>query len=95
MLHGVKISSAVQELTSEGITYLYRGILPPLAQKTISLSVMFGVYDGVRKPLLDAGCNPYLTKIAGGLVAGMQLTISMIILLVYIILSRLISFRFG
>lgn len=70
MLHGVKISSAVQELTSEGITFLYRGILPPLAQKTISLSLMFGVYDGVRRPLLDAGCNTYLTKIVAGMTAG-------------------------
>lgn len=76
MLHGVKISSAIQELTSEGITFLYRGILPPLAQKTISLSLMFGVYDGVRRPLLDAGCNPYLTKVVAGLTAGMHFFLS-------------------
>lgn len=70
MLHGVKISSAVLELQQEGFAYLYRGILPPLAQKTISLSLMFGVYDGVRRPMLEAGLNAYFTKIVAGLTAG-------------------------
>lgn len=70
MLHGVSIRSAFQELSQEGITYLYRGILPPLAQKTISLSLMFGVYDGVRKPMLDSGFNAYFTKVVAGLTAG-------------------------
>lgn len=70
MLHGVPMSSAIQALHHEGLTYLYRGILPPLAQKTISLSLMFGVYDGVRRPLLDTGCNVYFTKIVAGLTAG-------------------------
>lgn len=70
MLHGATISSAVLELQREGYAYLYRGILPPLAQKTISLSLMFGVYDGVRRPMIDAGINPYLTKTVAGLIAG-------------------------
>lgn len=42
MLHGVQASSAFHQLRSEGITFLYRGIFPPLAQKTVSLALMFG-----------------------------------------------------
>lgn len=71
MLHGVKTSHAVKQLVGEGYTYLYRGMLPPLAQKTISLSVMFGVYDAARRPLIeDYNVNPYSAKIIAGCVAG-------------------------
>lgn len=48
MLHGVKIGTAFKQLRTEGITFLYRGMFPPLAQKTLSLSLMFGVYDGIK-----------------------------------------------
>lgn len=70
MLHGVKASSAVHQLRSEGILFLYRGIFPPLAQKTVSLSLMFGVYDGTRRPLVDVGVNSYMAKTIAGLTAG-------------------------
>ncbi|KAH9489970.1 hypothetical protein Btru_035414 [Bulinus truncatus] len=43
-LHGVSISQAVQQLRFDGLRYLYRGLLPPLLQKTSSLSLMFGGY---------------------------------------------------
>ena len=51
MLHDVTPLGAIKELSNEGIYVLYRGILPPLCQKTTSLSLMFGVYEGTRKPL--------------------------------------------
>lgn len=70
MLHGVEITSAIQELRHEGFAFLYRGILPPLAQKTISLSLMFGVYDGTKRPLVQLGMNEYLAKIIAGVTAG-------------------------
>lgn len=70
MLHGVEIKSAIQELRHEGYAFLYRGILPPLAQKTISLSLMFGVYDGTKRQLVQIGMNEYLAKIVAGVTAG-------------------------
>lgn len=70
MLHGVNVFTAFQQLRSEGMFYLYRGMLPPLCQKTLSLSIMFGIYEEVRRPLLKFGVNDYITKIAGGMVAG-------------------------
>lgn len=45
MLHGVRVFPALKQLHSEGMLYLYRGVLPPLFQKTISVSLMFGTYD--------------------------------------------------
>lgn len=70
MLHGVEIKSAIQELRHEGFAFLYRGILPPLAQRTVSLSLMFGLYDGTRRPLVKLGFNEYLAKIIAGMTAG-------------------------
>ncbi|CAO1414431.1 unnamed protein product [Diamesa tonsa] len=71
MLHGVKISTAFGQLRQEGLTFLYRGIFPPLAQKTLSLSLMFGVYDGIKRPAIEYyDMNPYLAKCIAGMVAG-------------------------
>lgn len=78
MLHGVKLKLAFNQIRNEGITYLYRGIFPPLAQKTISLSLMFGVYDGVRRDLIEElNFNIYPAKIIAGVAAGTVETILM------------------
>ncbi|KAL0281273.1 UNVERIFIED_CONTAM: hypothetical protein PYX00_002310 [Menopon gallinae] len=50
MLHNLSPLVAAKQVSNEGIYVLYRGILPPLLQKTTSLSLMFGVYEGTRKP---------------------------------------------
>lgn len=70
MLHGVKIHSAFEQLHVEGLNYLYRGILPPLFQKTFSIAIMFGIYEEVRRPLMESGVNKYVSKITAGVAAG-------------------------
>ncbi|XP_030751206.1 solute carrier family 25 member 51 [Sitophilus oryzae] len=70
MLHGIEAKSAFLQLKNEGFYYLYRGILPPLCQKTLSLSIMFGVFEEVRQPLVKIGINPYISKVVGALVSG-------------------------
>lgn len=70
MMHGVEATFALNQLHKEGLTYLYRGMLPPLMQKTLSMSLMFGVYDHALRPLLDYEVNPYLAKTIAGVVAG-------------------------
>lgn len=72
MLHGVEMKLAVQELRQEGLVFLYRGILPPLAQRTLSLSLMFGLYDATKQPLVKLGVNEYVAKAVAGLTAGKQ-----------------------
>lgn len=64
------MKSAVQELRHEGLVFLYRGILPPLAQRTLSLSLMFGLYDGTKQPLVKLGFNEYVARSVAGLTAG-------------------------
>ncbi|XP_034112305.1 mitochondrial nicotinamide adenine dinucleotide transporter SLC25A51 [Drosophila albomicans] len=71
MLHGVPMGSALLQLRHEGLGFLYRGMLPPLAQKTISLSIMFGVFDGTRRYLVeDYRLNDHGAKVIAGVVAG-------------------------
>lgn len=72
MLHGVEMKSAIQMLRHEGFAYLYRGILPPLAQRTVSLSLMFGLYDKTKQPLIKLGVNEYLAKVIAGMTAGKE-----------------------
>ncbi|XP_022249519.1 solute carrier family 25 member 51-like [Limulus polyphemus] len=45
MLDGIHLHAAVQQLKLDGLYYLYRGYFPPLIQKTVSVSVMFGTYN--------------------------------------------------
>lgn len=70
MLHGVGLKNAVSQLMNEGFSTLYRGIGPPLFQKSISTSLMFGTYDAIQKPLLNADLDSRLSKIIAALMAG-------------------------
>lgn len=45
MVHGIPTVNAINQLKREGFSKLYRGVLPPLCQKTCSTSIMFGMYD--------------------------------------------------
>ncbi|XP_014360258.2 mitochondrial nicotinamide adenine dinucleotide transporter SLC25A51 [Papilio machaon] len=70
MMHGVEATLALNQLQKEGLTFLYRGMLPPLLQRSISMSLMFGVYDECLQPLLHHKVNPYVAKSIAGMVAG-------------------------
>ncbi|KPI93512.1 Mitochondrial carrier triple repeat protein 1 [Papilio xuthus] len=70
MMHGVEATLALNQLQKEGLTYLYRGMLPPLLQRSFSMSLMFGVYDECLQPLLHHKVNPYVAKSIAGMVAG-------------------------
>lgn len=70
MMHGVEATFVFHQLKKEGLAYLYRGMLPPLMQRTMSMSLMFGVYDECLKPLIHYNTNIYAAKVVAGLVAG-------------------------
>ena len=72
MLLGVDSQKAVQDLKKEGVRYLYRGILPPLLQKTASVSLMFGMFGQCQKILHKAfpSLSPFATMSASAIVAG-------------------------
>ncbi|XP_046326380.1 mitochondrial nicotinamide adenine dinucleotide transporter SLC25A51-like [Haliotis rufescens] len=52
-LHGISGFKAVTQLQKEGLGNLYRGVVPPLMQKTTSLSLMFGMYHKFQHMLMD------------------------------------------
>ncbi|XP_074109820.1 mitochondrial nicotinamide adenine dinucleotide transporter SLC25A51 [Cotesia typhae] len=70
ILEGVQVSAAVRQLSKEGIRLLYRGILPPLCQKTLSLSIMFSVYEGSKSRIYFLTHQPILSKVLAANVAG-------------------------
>ncbi|KAI5693629.1 hypothetical protein M8J75_002655 [Diaphorina citri] len=70
-LHGVGVLKAMSQVHAEGIPYLYRGILPPLLQKSISTSLMFGMYDKSNLFLLPyLSDHPILMKFTSAMFAG-------------------------
>ena len=44
-MDGIRIRKAIRQLHREGARHIYRGVLPPFLQKTITVSLMFGVYS--------------------------------------------------
>ena len=52
-VHGVSTINAIKMLKEEGAIYLYRGILPPLLQKSTSTCIMFGTYSHYNRILSD------------------------------------------
>ncbi|CAI4225962.1 unnamed protein product [Auanema sp. JU1783] len=50
-LHGFTAKDAVGQLKSEGLSLLYRGLLPPLIMRTSSRALMFGLYDKFQETL--------------------------------------------
>jgi len=70
MLHNVGVKGAVRQISKEGVLFLYRGIFPPLCQKGVSTSVMFGVYGGCRTRLLDLGVPRISSLVIAANIAG-------------------------
>ncbi|KAL0123546.1 hypothetical protein PUN28_005808 [Cardiocondyla obscurior] len=70
ILEGVPVDTAVGQLSQEGVRLLYRGILPPLCQKTLSLSLMFSMYEGCKQRLCLLTGNVMLAKILAANIAG-------------------------
>lgn len=82
ILDGVNFKSAFKQLKDEGFQHAYRGLLPPLLQKSVSYSIMFGTqneYSLWLKRLSERSKAPFIinmnpnikstgiTAISGGL----------------------------
>ncbi|KAG7199647.1 hypothetical protein KM043_014240 [Ampulex compressa] len=70
ILEGIPANTAVQQISGEGIKLLYRGILPPLCQKTLSLSIMFSMYEGCKDRIYMITGNTVLATILAAKFAG-------------------------
>jgi len=70
-LHGIRAKEAVIQLRQEGLLSLYRGILPPLAQKSVSTSIMFGSFFQYTRLLKEeVGFRDGDAKIMAAMLAG-------------------------
>ncbi|XP_076218365.1 mitochondrial nicotinamide adenine dinucleotide transporter SLC25A51 [Aptenodytes patagonicus] len=70
-LYGLKTKDAVHQLQKDGIRNLYRGILPPLMQKTTTLALMFGLYEDFSSLLHSHTSAPeLLTRSMAAVLAG-------------------------
>ncbi|KAA0183870.1 hypothetical protein HAZT_HAZT007873 [Hyalella azteca] len=50
-MNKIMFRQAIDQLKAEGLKTLYRGILPPLCQKSLSTSIMFGMFDQYSRSL--------------------------------------------
>uniref|UniRef100_W5NN16 Solute carrier family 25 member 51b n=2 Tax=Lepisosteus oculatus TaxID=7918 RepID=W5NN16_LEPOC len=70
-LYGLRTRDAVRQLQKDGLRNLYRGILPPLVQKTSTLALMFGLYEDFSSLLLRHTSAPeLLTRSLAAVLAG-------------------------
>ncbi|XP_062405712.1 solute carrier family 25 member 51b [Sardina pilchardus] len=73
-LHGVRAKEAVQQLQRDGLRNLYRGLLPPLLQKTTTVAIMFGLYEDFSRLLLrhaaGTGTPDIVTRSVSAALAG-------------------------
>jgi hypothetical protein len=74
MLYGVHTVKALEQLQKEGFRLLYRGLLPPLCQKTMTTSIMFGSYRSYGQFLIHKypDANPQICKSVGAGLAGLR-----------------------
>ncbi|XP_064475928.1 mitochondrial nicotinamide adenine dinucleotide transporter SLC25A51-like isoform X2 [Ornithodoros turicata] len=72
MLHGVPTKGALDQLRHEGLSTLYRGCLPPLFQKTISVSIMFGTFHSFSNSIREnfPGASKVSVTFFAGMMAG-------------------------
>lgn len=70
-LHGIRALEAVSQLRHEGLFSLYRGILPPLIQKSVTTSVMFGTYFQYQRILRESfGFRDTSSQVVAAILAG-------------------------
>lgn len=67
-VHGIRFFQALKQLHREGLVNLYRGLLPPLLQRTATTSLMFGTYNTYKATLYS--WTPYTSNVILHVVAA-------------------------
>lgn len=70
ILEGVSFQVALNSMKVEGSFLLYRGVLPPMTQKCLSLSTMLGCYSSVVMLLKNFHLNEHSEIFYASLVSG-------------------------
>lgn len=70
-LYCIGYRQAGRQLYNEGFFTLYRGLLPPLLQKSSSMSLMFGLYNYYHRLLMEhCSMSAHTATVAAGFMAG-------------------------
>ncbi|XP_030001470.1 solute carrier family 25 member 51b [Sphaeramia orbicularis] len=73
-LHGVMMTEAARQIRRDGLSNLYRGLLPPLLQKSFTVGMMFGLYEDFSRVLLNqfigSGVPDLVTRSFAAALAG-------------------------
>jgi len=69
-LHGISAWDAASQLRAEGILSLYRGILPPLMQKSATTALMFGSFEQYKRALIDQQMSVTSSVVLAAFCAG-------------------------
>ena len=71
-IYGLTTANSIQQVYGEGMRYLYRGVMFPLMQRGISMSIMFGSYNAYSLWLMGrwpwqrkTGLKPLAAFLAG------------------------------
>lgn len=63
-LQGITAKEVYKQLRKEGCWMLYRGVLPPLIQRTTTRSLMFGMFDKFHRYFACSECQAEQTRTA-------------------------------
>ncbi len=69
-LEDVSVRSAVRGMWSEGLGLLFRGVGPPLLQRSLSVSLTFGLYDWYWKRLDVLADREWLRNACSAMLSG-------------------------
>ncbi|XP_014671398.1 PREDICTED: solute carrier family 25 member 51-like [Priapulus caudatus] len=71
-LSGLTVGSSVRQLHGEGLLMLWRGVQPPLIQRSLNMGIMFGMYDQSKRLIRRhyPHCPPGFYRPASAMLAG-------------------------
>ena len=71
-LMGINFWSAFRQIKDEGLTHLYRGLMPPILLKTTSTALMFGTFDAYQTMIYInyPSCPVVAAKVTAAACAG-------------------------
>ncbi|KAH1007777.1 hypothetical protein HUJ04_004971 [Dendroctonus ponderosae] len=64
------VATSLRIMRNEGPRLLYRGALPPMLQRCVALSSMFGIYRAASIPLETLHMNEYMEKVSACVLSG-------------------------
>lgn len=70
-MYGIRFYKAFRHIRREGVAFLFRGVLPPMMQRTATVSIMFGTYNNYRSYLsTHLSNNLFIVHTSAAMLAG-------------------------